>query len=181
MKTTELAGKGSRALGRASKGPHALGRAASAALAALCLTCSLCFLAGCGEKDEAENESSGLDTVLGIITSDDPVQTTEDLVKKGVQAELTELVFSQGWLDGILADIPMSELKAYGISSVSQLQSYIANLDYEIGDISFNGNTANIELIVEGRSFTLGVELVNGEWQITDRSKAELLGLMLAG
>lgn len=172
------------------------------AIIALSLACSLCLVVGCGEKEETEKaqgikgalgfteapdaednqeKESGLSTVFSIITSDDPVQATEDLVKSGIQAELTDLVFSQGWLDDVLKDIPMSELKKYGIDSAAHLQDYLANLDYEIGDVDFNGNSASIDIRVNGKTITLGVELVNGEWQLSDSSKAEILNLLIAG
>lgn len=153
-------------------------RAAFALMAALGLTLSLCFLSGCGKSEEGE--TSGLSTIIGIVTSDDPAQAAEDLVKDAIQSELTKLFLNQGWLSDAIKDIPVDELKEYGITTVANLQDYLANLDYEIGDINLDGNAAKVEIIAEGRTITIGVELVGGEWQLTDDTKAELLTLLLA-
>ena len=198
----------------------------ASALAALALTFSLCCFAGCAEEDESS--SSDLASLAAGSTA------AEELLKQSIAAELEEAVAGAEYdqLADAIMNTSLSDLAQYGIDGVELVQGYLADLDYDIGDITVNGDTATVEITLNYNSLTalakqiggdllgfvasidleqlpveeiarrlepvlnmtlgslnevisqqmlLDFQLVNGEWQLTDESKLDVMNTLLEG
>lgn len=198
------------------------------ALAVAALSLSLCCFAGCAEEEEESLSSADLAALAAGGT------TAEQLIEQSIAAELEEAVAGAEYdqLANAIMNTSLSDLAQYGIDGVEFVQNYLAELDYDIGDITVNGDTATVEITLNYNSLAalakqiggdllgfvasfdleqlpleeiarllepvlnmtltslnevisqqmlLDFQLVNGEWQLTDESKLDVMNALLEG
>lgn len=197
------------------------------ALTLFALTFSLLCFAGCAEEEDTISSADLAGLASGGLTA-------EELIEQSIAAELEEAVAGAEYdqLADAIMNTSLSDLAQYGIDGVELVQGYLADLDYDIGDITVNGDTATVEITLNYNSLaalakqisgdlvgfvasidleqlpleeiarllepalnmTLGslnevisqqmlldFQLVNGEWQLTDESKLDVMNALLEG
>ncbi|MBR5260255.1 MAG: hypothetical protein IKV48_07305 [Eggerthellaceae bacterium] len=120
-------------------------RIAGCALAAIALAAlPFCALTGC---TEGEIEAGAvLDLIAGEVTA-------EELIQKSIAQEIQNVILEdETGIANAIANTSLSELSEYGIDSVELLQDYLSELNYDIGDIAVNGDTATVELTLNYNS-----------------------------
>lgn len=199
-------------------------RRAGSIVATLALaTLPLCMLAGCAEEEfDQEEFQQGIEGL-----------SAESLIQQSIASELQNAILEDetGIADAIV-NTSLADLAQYGIDGVEYLQNYLGELDYDLGDIVVDGETATVEVTLNynsigalasqigndltvflagidleqlpleeigsllspiltatanaigetiSQNMMLDLELVNGEWQLTDESKLNVTNALLEG
>lgn len=119
-------------------------------------------LAGCDAESEAVGSLQG-GSESNLINEE---EFLKQQIEEGLSAEIEGLLGDEDQLADAIMNTTLSDLAGYGIDGVEFVQDYLGNLDYNIGDINVNGETATVAVTLNFKSLadlaaTVGGDLVD--------------------